>query len=246
MLDIDEYKTNGKILVYWIHTLIATEKKTCNPNVVWRKARLPVHAHLSKILLRKFFLNKWKAVWVFWRIDLTSFTGELYDSILFILILILSKIRLMGSQWVEKSRNEPKPKINYFLSFGNNWKEYYSTKNQITCVDCKSDNLWTDRCPHFISLTIDQRCALVKLAVSTGVVTRKWWYKCRLCQRNHHTLLHQVQDASTKLAQLSFSSNSTRQHVANSQPVSLNTIVYKTGPKSPFRESIIHILPTSW
>ena len=81
----------------------------------------------------------------------------------------------------------------------------------------------TNRCPHFLSLTIDQRRALVMKRLL-----------CFNCLRGGHSASGQKSHQNVDESEPS-----------NSQPVSLNGAVYKSGPKSSFRENRIYILSTT-
>ncbi|XP_065361884.1 uncharacterized protein LOC135955462 [Calliphora vicina] len=183
-------------------------------------------------------------------------------------------------KWIENSRDDPKPTIAKFLKFldqcceelelGNNiatksigFKRssstaLVSTGFQQNCADCGSDTHHTFKCPHFLSLAIDQRRTLVKekslcfncLRRGHTAYNCKSQQKCRSCKRNHHTLLHFTQDTPIQQAHVVVSSEQSAHgnvlpEPEGSQPVSLNTVVSQSGTTLFLKRDLIHILPTA-
>ncbi|XP_075151102.1 uncharacterized protein LOC142225212 [Haematobia irritans] len=166
-------------------------------------------------------------------------------------------------KWTEHSRNESKPTVDNFLKFLDRCCEELELDKNITpkstnCNDCGSDAHQTHKCSHFLALSVEQRRKLVKdnilcfncLRKGHSAYNCKSQQKCRTCQRNHHTLLHYGQEASSQRAHIAVSSEESTSEDMNADSedthqISLNTIISQTARTSSIKKNLIFILPTA-
>ncbi|XP_075150426.1 uncharacterized protein LOC142224530 [Haematobia irritans] len=85
---------------------------------------------------------------------------------------------------------------------------------------------------------------------ATSAYNCKSQQKCRTCQRNHHTLLHYGQEASSQRAHIAVSSEESTSEDMNADSegthqISLNTIMSQTARTSSIKKNLIFILPTA-